>query len=84
MHMDAFLLSAQRPKAVPLVGRLRTTGAQGAQPPREAPFPEGIGAGEAVQFDGSPASDRGRDDPLVWDAPPSEPDVQISRIRLSG
>ena len=28
--------------------------------------------------------DRGRDDPLVWDAPPSEPDVQISRIRLSG
>jgi hypothetical protein len=27
---------------------------------------------------------RGRDGPLVWAAPPSEPDWQISRIRLSG
>ena len=29
-------------------------------------------------------ADRGREDPLVWVSPPSEPDVRVSRIRLSG
>jgi hypothetical protein len=28
--------------------------------------------------------DRGRNVPLVWDAPPSEPDERVYRIRLSG
>ena len=32
----------------------------------------------------SRSADRGRDGPLIWAAPPSEPDWRVSRIRLSG